>query len=527
MIIGGAMKNTLLLLLPFLMLQEAQQVERYGLVTLDGKDTVSVETITRRAGELTAKVLVPDRARISVVATLGRDGCVTAITEDVFPWGSAAGSSPLQHVHVWLAADSVHIEFEAGDVARAVARPAPGARFLLAEEAMGTAAQIVECALSRGDSVDLAVVATPGVRLLSVPVRRDGDRVTVVTSDTSRVELDSQGRPSRIEVGRGGTVVQRVPVEALPADFGRRADYGAPPGAPYSAEEVSIPAPGGATLAGTLTVPRQSETPLPAIILLSGSGPQDRDSYAPIGGGWRPFREIADVLSSRGVAVLRYDDRGVGGSTGDFASGTERTGADDAMAALTFLRTRPDIDADRIAVLGHSQGARVAMLVAAEDERLAALVVMAGAADPRAAVRAQTLWTLEHTDEGAALSRDSVLSVVDRQMDSLAVSGEREVFRWDAASLARETTAPVAILQGATDRQVPADQADALATLFRDAGNEDVTVHVFPGVNHLFVPDESGDFLRYGELESGKLHPEVLRRVADWVTAKLGESTPP
>jgi dienelactone hydrolase len=510
-----------LLLLSLLALQ-AQQVERYGLITRNGADTVSVERVTRRPGEIAAEVFVPNRARLSVVATLTSDGCVTGLTQDVFPWGSAADATPLRHAHVWLDGDSVRIDVKAGDVARTVARPAPGAAFLLADDAMGVATQIVECALARGDSVDLPVVANPGARLITVPVRRNGDHVTLVTSDTSRVELGPGGRPVRIEVGRRGAVILRVPVESISREAVPPPDYGPPPGTVYRAETVTIPVTDGVSLAGTLTLPTGAPGPLPAVVLVSGSGPQDRDSYAPVGGGWRPFREFADALSSRGVAVLRCDDRGVGASTGDFASGTELTEAEDARAAVAYLRDRPDIDGERIAVLGHSEGARVAMLVAAEDPALAALVLMAGAADPRAAVRAQTLWSLEHAPGAEALSRDSVLALVDRQMDSLAVAGKREVFRWNGEALARRTTAPVAVFQGATDRQVPAGQAEALGDLFRRAGNRDVTVRVFPGVNHLFVPDESGDFLRYDELRSGRLHPDVLRAVVDWLTSKLG-----
>ncbi len=509
-----------LLLLPLLVFP-AQQAEHYGLVTLHGQDTVSVERVTRRPGTLVSEVLVPNRARLSVVATLAPDGCVTGIVQDVFPWGSGRDATPLQHARVWLDGDSVRIDVRAGELARSVARPAPGVRFLLAEDAMGTATQIVECALSRGDSVDLSVMANPGARVLTVPVRRHGDHVTVVTSDTARVDLGADGRPSRIEVGRDGAVILRVPVEMLPEEEAPPVDYDPPPGAGYTAETVAIETSGGATLAGTLTLPPGPGEPLPAVVLVSGSGPQDRDSYAPIGGGWRPFRELADALSSRGVAVLRYDDRGVGASTGDFASGTELTEAEDTKAAVAFLRARKDIDGGRIALVGHSEGARVAMLVAAQDPTLAGLVLMAGAADPRAAVRAQALWSLEHAPEAEQLSRDSVLARVDRQMDSLAVAGKREVFRWDAAALARKTTAPVAIFQGATDRQVPAAQAEALADVFREAGNADVTVRVFPGVNHLFVPDETGDFLRYGELRSGRVDPRVPRAVGDWVTARL------
>ncbi len=255
---------------------------------------------------------------------------------------------------------------------------------------------------------------------------------------------------------------------------------------------------------------------------MSGGGPQDRDSYADVGGGWRPFRELAHALTSRGVAVLRFDDRGVEASTGDFASGTEREGLEDVGAALAFLRARGDIAGDRIAVLGHSEGARVAMWAAAEDGALAGLVLMAGGADPRSAARAQARWQIEHSPEIPASARDSLLARVERQMDSLAVAGTREVYRWDARPLAQRIRAPVAIFQGGTDRQVPPEQAEALAAVFRSAGNADVTVRVFPDVNHLFIADPSGDFLRYGALESGALEPSVLEAVSAWVTSKLG-----
>jgi hypothetical protein len=275
------------------------------------------------------------------------------------------------------------------------------------------------------------------------------------------------------------------------------------------------------TLAGTLTLP-DTPLPAPALVLVSGGGPQDRDCYADVGSGWRPFRELAHALTSRGVAVLRFDDRGVGASTGDFASSTEREGLEDVGAVLAFLRARGDIAGDRIAVLGHSEGARVAMWAAAEDGALAGLVLMAGAADPRSAARAQARWQIEHSPEIPASARDSLLARVEQRMDSLAVAGSREVYRWDAPALARRIRAPVAIFQGGTDRQVPPEQAEALAALFRSTGNADVTVRVFPDVNHLFVADPSGDFLRYGTLESGALEPSVLEAVSAWVTSKLG-----
>ena len=106
-------------------------------------------------------------------------------------------------------------------------------------------------------------------------------------------------------------------------------------------------------------------------------------------------------------------------------------------------------------------------------------------------------------------------------MDSLAVAGKREVYRWDADDVARGITAPVAVFHGATDRQVPVEQADSLAAVFRRAGASDVFLRVFPGLNHLLVPDESGDFLRYDQLDNARVDTSVLGALADWITSRL------
>lgn len=501
---------------------QPQYPGRYAWVARRGRDTISVERVTRDPNSLHAEVLVPGRARLQVEATPDRHACVTDADVRVFPWGSAPEATPLQRVRVRLDGDSVRVAVRAGDISRALAVPARGARFVLAGDSYAASALVVECALASGaDSVDLPVVAFPNLRLMTVAVRRNGRAVTVVTSDTARVSLDATGRPARIQIGRDGVTLERVALESgvVPA---APADYSAPAGAPYTARDVSILVTPGVVLAGTLTLPSDAYGPAPAVVTVSGSGPQDRDSYAAIADGWRPFRQIADALGRRGIAVLRFDDRGVGASTGDYAAGTELTAAADVRAAIAVLRQRPEIDPRRIVVLGHSEGARVAMLVGADDSTLAGLVLLSGAADTRAAIRAQTLWVIEHNPGLSALSRDSVLALVDRQMDSLAVTSRREVYRWDAAALARRIHLPVAVFQGATDRQVPADQADSLGAVFRRAGNADVTVRIFPGVNHLLVRDSVGDFLRYDRLPSAQVADTVLDAVSRWLAARFG-----
>jgi uncharacterized protein len=499
----------------------AQQVQRYMMVATRGADTLSVERVTRSALELRSEMLVPGRARLAVVAALGASGCVSGATVDVFPWGSAEGSTPVQHVGVRQDGDSLRVEVRARDVAQQAVRPAPGVRFVMAGDSWAASAMVVECALALGDSATLRVASFPGLRVEDVAVVRRDRQVKVAGRDTSLVTLGEDGRADRIEIGGAGIVIRRAAFEAA-AFAAATADYAPPPGASYRAEDVSIPVREGVTLAGTLTLPRDAGLPAPAVVLVSGGGAQDRDCYAAVGGGWRPFRELAHALTSRGIAVLRFDDRGVGASTGDFGSATEREGLEDVKAVLAFLRGRGDVAGDRIALLGHSEGARVAMWAAAEDGTLAGLVLMAGAADPRGAALAQARWQVEHTPGIPPSARDSILDRVERQMDSLAVAGSREVYRWDAPALAQRIRAPVAVFQGGSDKQVPPEQADSLGALFRAAGNADVTVRVFPDVNHLFVPDPSGDFLRYGRLPSGALEPSVLEAVEAWVTARLG-----
>jgi hypothetical protein len=145
---------------------------------------------------------------------------------------------------------------------------------------------------------------------------------------------------------------------------------------PYEVEEVAF-ANGDITLAGTLTLPR-TPGPLPAIVLVSGSGPQDRDET--LGGGIaiKPFRLLADALTRAGVAVLRYDDRGVGKSTGTFSTATTQDFAADAEAAIGYLLTREEIDPDRIGLLGHSEGGQVAAMLGARDKDLAFIISLAG-----------------------------------------------------------------------------------------------------------------------------------------------------
>src|SRR5689334_1288422 len=228
--------------------------------------------------------------------------------------------------------------------------------------------------------------------------------------------------------------------------------------------------------------------------MITGSGPENRDEEIGIE-GYRPFRQIADTLGRRGIAVLRLDDRGAGGSdvgpTG--ANGpTSADFADDIRAALAYLRTRPEIDGNRLALVGHSEGGMIAPMVAATDPKLRALVLMAGPAHTgRAILKYQNEYAIDSMLHLGGARRDSALRTVDAKLDSAAKAMPWMHFflDYDPIATAKRVTQPVLILQGATDRQVTPEQGPALAAAFRAGGNRDVTLKVFPSTDHLFLAD--------------------------------------
>jgi uncharacterized protein len=300
-------------------------------------------------------------------------------------------------------------------------------------------------------------------------------------------------------------------------------DYSAPEGAPYTAEDVQVETPFGHVLAGTLTMPRGTR-PVPAVVMITGSGLQDRDQAIPAIAGYRPFRDIADALSRNGIAVLRLDDRGFGASTGDAHSATSADYADDIRAALAYLRGRSDVDRGRLGLVGHSEGGMIAPMVAATDPDLAGIVLIAGPAQTgrEIIVYQQRMLAARGAPEGVDL--DSLLAASARSMEEQAERSPwlRFFLEHDPLPVARKVRdVPVFVLHGETDRQVTVEQAEALAGAFREADNPDVTVTTLPGINHLLLRDEDGFPGGYAMLEDTKVAPEVLAALVDWLTQRL------
>src|SRR5262252_3288598 len=303
-------------------------------------------------------------------------------------------------------------------------------------------------------------------------------------------------------------------------------DYSAPADAPYTAEDVVVKTPAGHTLAGTLTLPKSasSKQPVGAIVTVTGSGPQDRDENIGLP-GFRPFRQIADSLGRRGIAVLRMDDRGTGASGGTFKGSTSADFAEDVRAGLAYLRTRPEIRADRLAVLGHSEGALIAPMVAEKEPTLRAIVLLAGIAQPgRTALHFQMKNQIEHNTKLTPEARDSQIAALPKRIDAMAAADPWMKFflAYDPAPTMRRVKTPVLILTGSRDQQAVPSEVPLMEAAFKEGGNKDVTARVIPDVNHLFAQDTDGFPGNYTKLPAPvMMRADVVDTIVDWLTQRL------
>jgi alpha-beta hydrolase superfamily lysophospholipase len=495
------------------------------ILLLTGTDTIAVEQVTRGPGRLEGDLLFRGgNQRWHYVASLGAGEEVTALDNEFRTATDTAGSRAWQRARLVFAGDSVFVTIEGAAAPQRLgtsrgALPFINPSFALVEQAIRRRIRL------GGDTLAMALFAVAGGQ--TFPARMDR-----IGGDTMVVSL--AGVPARLAIRADGTITggtvpaQGLRIVVLEGGAGvmmgmPKPDYSAPPGAPYTAEPVRVPTPMGHRLAGTLTLPSGARGPVPAIVTISGSGPQDRDETIPMVRGYRPFREFADALGRRGVAVLRLDDRGVGESEGSRATATSRDFADDVRAALAWLRSRPEIDGTRLGLVGHSEGGLIAPLVASTDSTLKGIVLLAGPAyTGRKILEFQNRYAIENAPSIPASARDSMFRIALQSLDSLGKEPWMDFFlNHDPLPTARRVRVPVLILQGANDQQVTADQAPVLERAFRAGGNRDVTMRVFPETNHLFLADPNGNPAGYSALRVNTLRPEVLEMVVEWVVGRL------
>ncbi len=320
---------------------------------------------------------------------------------------------------------------------------------------------------------------------------------------------------------------------------------------PYREEEVSYTnkAAAGVTLAATLTLP-QGKGPFPAVVLITGSGPQNRDEEIM---GHRPFLILSDYLTRRGIAVLRADDRGIGKSTGDFASGTTADFATDAEAGLAYLKSRPEINPREIGLVGHSEGAVIAPMVGARNADVAFIVMLAGTGVPGDQIIAEQTRLIaianHATPEAAQAEADQqreLLQLVREEKDSSALEAKvreklakrmgeaqagmavkqlsspwlRYFIDYDPAPALRRLTCPVLVLNGEKDLQVsPKQNLPAIRKALEEGGNKHFEIEELPGLNHLFQTAHTGSPLEYSKIQE-TMSPVALEKIADWIASQ-------
>jgi uncharacterized protein len=338
------------------------------------------------------------------------------------------------------------------------------------------------------------------------------------------------------------------------------------PPPPYHEEEVRIPN-GDVTLAGTLSMP-PSGGPFPCAILLTGSGAQNRDEEI---FGFAPFKILADHLTRDGFAVLRCDDRGVGGSTGNLTNSTAADFSRDALAMHAYLAARPEINHASIGLIGHSEGGEVAVMTAATSRDIAFVVLLAGPSVPgdstvlsqiemlgqlqgeseenikrglalerrvfavvksqkgwddlRAALLAEMRRSLERlsADQRSSMpNTDSTLAArVDMQMNAVRTPWFAFFISHDPGVDIAKINCPVLALFGELDKQVsPSLNLRPMSSALSRSGNPDVEVAVIPGVNHLFQKAVTGNVTEYAGLEK-KFADGVLDRVTGWLKKRF------
>lgn len=329
---------------------------------------------------------------------------------------------------------------------------------------------------------------------------------------------------------------------------------------PYIEEEVAYEnKEAGITLAGTLTLP-PGKGPSPAVLLISGSGPQDRNETIY---NHRPFLILADYLTRQGIAVLRVDDRGVGESTGDFSQATSVDFASDVLAGIEYLKTRKEINPEQIGLIGHSEGGLIAPMVAVKSPDVAFIILMAGTGLTgeeilylQGALISRTMGVSEEDIAKNRQFNEKIFSLIKEEKDEKTIEeklrqmfmddwaelneeeksriGDPEVFlraqlqsllspwlkfflTYDPKPTLNKVKCPVLAINGEKDLQVPPkENLSAIEEALKVGGNQNYTIKELPGLNHLFQTAQTGLPAEYAKIEE-TISPVALKIISDWI----------
>lgn len=415
------------------------------------------------------------------------------------------------------------------------------------------------------DGTLAATMDSPDQGAFGLPVARTSFANGILTFDVSAIRATFEGRlaeDGHAVVGHFAQSGMRFPLELRRverAPIPERPQRPRPP-FPYSEVDVAVPNPAtGITLAGTLAIPN-GDGPFPAVVLVSGSGPQDRNGTI---FGHEPFHVISDHLARNGIAVLRMDDRGVGASGGVFESATSLDFAADAAAAIAFLESRPEIDPARTGLIGHSEGAIIAPLAATRFPGVDFLVLLAPPGLPGERLllmQAATILRANGAPEDAIAANHEIQEAMFRivrqetdpeargarlrhalrhdllpQLDRLGIPADarddfiegqvrgastdwfRFFLDYDPRPTLRDLRVPVLAVWGEKDLQVPpTENVEAVRDALGAGGHDAASLQVVPGLNHLFQTARTGSPAEYGAITE-TFSPQVLRMMSDWI----------
>lgn len=411
----------------------------------------------------------------------------------------------------------------------------------------------LEIKTSPGGKLDVRMdVPEQGARGLPIPVATFEDGVFKWEFASIQAKYEGKLKEGGKEIEGTFTQIAPQPLNLKKLDkppAGPNRPQEPKPPYPYLVEDATFPsvAP-GVTLAGTLTIPAGGGKH-PAVILISGSGPQNRDEELM---GHKPFWILADHLSRRGFVVLRYDDRGYAKSTGDFASATSSDFSRDAEGALNYLKTRPEVDPKRIGFAGHSEGGIVAPMVAGRRADVAFLVLLAATGVPgkdvvveqarrimkasglpdaaieKNAATQSKIFEILASEPDEAAARKKVLEAMAGQPNAEAAARSsttawfREFAFYDPAPALEKVKCPVLALNGELDLQVLAEQnLPPIEAALAKAGNRDAKAARLPKLNHLFQTAKTGLPAEYAQIEE-TMAPLALETITTWLRAKTG-----
>lgn len=333
----------------------------------------------------------------------------------------------------------------------------------------------------------------------------------------------------------------------------------------YLEEEVSYENPTAAIkLAGTLTLP-SGNGPFPVVLLITGSGQQDRDETVM---GHKPFWVLADYLTRRGIAVLRVDDRGVGGSGGDPALATSLDFSGDVLAGIAYLKSRQEIDPGRIGLIGHSEGGLIAPLAAVKNPKdVAFIVLMAGpgivgedilllqgklinkannasdSAIARDNAQQKRMFRILKEEKDVAAIEAKLRQAMKDAMAQMSAEDQKKLppalqeaslkmimspwFRffltYDPRPILQKVKCPLLAINGEKDLQVPPEEnLKAIAEALKAGGNDKFTIRKLPGLNHLFQTAQSGSPSEYAKIEE-TIAPAALLLIGDWILERTAK----